>query len=77
VKEIREDGFFMAVELGDGELVSKMADLLLQNGIVTDLFLFNKTAFRISPPLPMTEEEINEASDIIIKCLNILLDGKE
>ena len=77
VKEIREDGFFMAVELGDGELVSKMADLLLQNGIVTDLFLFNKTAFRISPPLPMTEEEINEASDIIIKCLNILQDGKE
>jgi len=77
VKEIRQNGFFMAVELGDSELVSKMADLLLQNGIVTDLFLFNKTAFRISPPLPMTEEEINEASDIIIKCLNILQDGKE
>ena len=77
VKEIRKNGFFMAVELGDEELVSKMADLLLQNGIVTDLFLFNKTAFRISPPLPMTEEEINQAADIIIKCLNILQDGKE
>jgi acetylornithine/succinyldiaminopimelate/putrescine aminotransferase len=70
VKEIRQDGFFMAVELSDGELVSKMADLLLKKGIVTDLFLFNKTAFRISPPLPMTEKEINEAAEIIIECLN-------
>ncbi len=76
VKEIRQDGFFMAVELGDGELVSKMADLLLSNGIVTDLFLFNKTAFRISPPLPMTDDEINKASNIIIDCLNKLQDEK-
>ena len=70
VKEIRQDGFFMAIELGDGELVSKIADLLLKKGIVTDLFLFNKTAFRISPPLPMTEKEINEAAEIIIECLD-------
>ncbi len=72
VKEIRQDGFFMAVDLGNAELVSKFADLALENGIITDLFLFNKTAFRISPPLPMNEAEILQASDIIIKCLDAL-----
>ncbi|MCK5846844.1 MAG: aspartate aminotransferase family protein [Bacteroidales bacterium] len=72
VKEIRKDGFFMAIDLGDGEKTSKMADLLLKNGIVTDLFLFNKTAFRISPPLPMTDEEIIKSSETILECLNLL-----
>ncbi len=72
VKEIRKDGFFMAIDLGDGNKTSKMADLLLENGVVTDLFLFNKTAFRISPPLPMTDKEIDTTADIIIKCLNLL-----
>ena len=72
VKEIRKDGFFMAIDLGDGPRTSKMADLLLKNGVVTDLFLFNKTAFRISPPLPMTDQEIESTADIIIKCLDKL-----
>jgi len=72
VKEIRKDGFFMAIDLGDGDKTSKMAELLLENGVVTDLFLFNKTAFRISPPLPMTDKEIENTSKIIIKCLNLL-----
>ncbi len=72
IKEIRMDGFFMAVDLDDGEKTSRMADLLLENGVVTDLFLFNKTAFRISPPLPMTDEEINSTADIIINCLDKL-----
>ena len=72
VKEIRKDGFFMAIDLDDGEKTSRMADLLLEHGVVTDLFLFNKTAFRISPPLPMTDEEIKSTADIIIKCLDKL-----
>ena len=72
VKEIRMDGFLMAIDLDDGDKTSKMANLLLENGIVTDLFLFNKTAFRISPPLPMTVEEIEKTSETIIDCLNKL-----
>ncbi len=72
VKEIRMDGFLMAIDLNDGDKTSKMANLLLENGIVTDLFLFNKTAFRISPPLPMTFEEIEKTSETIINCLNKL-----
>jgi 4-aminobutyrate aminotransferase-like enzyme len=39
---------------------------------MSDWFLFCDTAFRISPPLTITAEEIEESSGIILGCLNRL-----
>jgi len=60
IREIRGKGLLLAVELGDRELTNQMIRKSLDNGIVMDSFLFCNTAFRISPPLTITEEEIME-----------------
>jgi acetylornithine/succinyldiaminopimelate/putrescine aminotransferase len=65
VKEIRHKGLLMAVELGDADKLQSFISLGLAKGIVSDWFLFCNTAFRISPPLIITEEEIHMTCDLI------------
>ena len=47
-------------------------DLFIERGILSDWFLYCDTAFRISPPLTISEDEIVECVDIIINALNDL-----
>ena len=70
VREIRRSGLLLAVELGSSERMFKMMELFAANGIMSDWFLFCDTAFRISPPLVITEEEIRDSSRIIRECLD-------
>jgi acetylornithine/succinyldiaminopimelate/putrescine aminotransferase len=72
VKEIRRAGLLMAVELGEAAKMYRTMELFKQHGILSDWFLFCDTAFRISPPLVITEDEIRESCDIIIRCLDRL-----
>ena len=69
VLEIRRSGLLMAVELGTSEKLFKMMALFKENGIMSDWFLFCDTAFRISPPLTISEEEIDDSCRIILECL--------
>jgi acetylornithine/succinyldiaminopimelate/putrescine aminotransferase len=75
VREIRRAGLLMAVELGESEKMYRMMELFARRGILSDWFLFCDTAFRISPPLVITEEEIRESCDIIIGCLDELMEA--
>ena len=72
VLEIRRSGLLMAVELGSSEKMFKMMALFKENGIMSDWFLFCDTAFRISPPLTISEEEIDDSCRIILKCLGTI-----
>ena len=72
IKEIRRAGLMLAIEIGDEEKMQKLYPVLLEHGIVTDLFLFKPSAFRISPPLIITEEQIKEVCNIIIDCLDVI-----
>lgn len=72
VRQIRRSGLFMAVELGSSEKLYRIMDLFKEAGILSDWFLFCDTAFRISPPLTVTEEEIRESCRIITDCLDAL-----
>ena len=72
VKEIRHKGLLMAVELGDADKLQSFIRLGLNKGIVSDWFLFCNTAFRISPPLIITEEEIHLTCDLIRQVLDEL-----
>ena len=65
IKEIRGVGLFMAVELLDFKQVKKVIDIAVSKGLVTDWFLFHDSAFRIAPPLTITNEQIKEACDIL------------
>ncbi|MFC2112617.1 aspartate aminotransferase family protein [Bacteroidota bacterium] len=60
IQEIRGMGLYFAVELEDSEKVRKFMKLGIENGIILDSFLFHDTAFRISPPLTISPEQIRE-----------------
>lgn len=72
VKEIRRAGLLMAVELGSSERLYEIMELFKQEGILSDWFLFCDTAFRISPPLTISTEEIEDSTRIILACLDRL-----
>ena len=72
VKEIRRSGLLLAVELGESEKLYKIMELFIEEGILSDWFLFCDTAFRISPPLVISDDEICDSVRIIRRCLDRL-----
>ena len=72
VKEIRRAGLLLAIELGESEKLYKIMDLFIERGILSDWFLFCDTAFRISAPLVISDEEIRDSVRIIRNCLDRL-----
>jgi len=65
IKEIRGIGLFLAVELENFDQVKNFIDTGIENGLVTDWFLFHDSAFRIAPPLIISEEQIIETCKVI------------
>ena len=74
IKDIRHAGLLMAVELNDFEEVKKVINSCLEKGLITDWFLFNDRCLRIAPPLVITEPEIKKACNILLECLDELMD---
>ena len=72
VLEIRRSGLLLAVELGKSEYLYRLMEIFKEEGIMSDWFLYCDTAFRISPPLTISEEEIEECSAIIRRSLDRL-----
>jgi len=70
IGEIRGTGLLLACELGSEEAAKRFVRLAAEEGVVSDRFLFCGSAFRISPPLTITMEEIDEACEIVIRALN-------
>jgi acetylornithine/succinyldiaminopimelate/putrescine aminotransferase len=69
VIDIRYKGLLMAIELGESFKLQQFIKLGIAKGIMSDWFLFCDTAFRISPPLTITEEQIREVCQLINECL--------
>jgi acetylornithine/N-succinyldiaminopimelate aminotransferase len=69
---IRGMGLYLAVELGDADKVYRFLRLALSDGIVSDSFLFCGTAFRVSPPLTITPQQIREVCERIKRLLDRL-----
>ena len=72
VKEIRAAGLLIAVDLGDADKAKKVLDLLLDEGVLTDWFLFQPTSFRIAPPLCISDEEIDLGIEAVRRALDKL-----
>jgi acetylornithine/succinyldiaminopimelate/putrescine aminotransferase len=70
IKKITGKGLLLAVHLENEAKVKKVLTLLIQNGIVSDWFLFCDSALRISPPMIISESEIKEACLIILNALD-------
>ena len=72
VKSIRQKGLMLAVELHSEEKVTEIMHLLLHERLIVDRFLFNKTSFRIAPPLTINTGESTEVVNRVIRCLDAL-----
>ncbi len=72
ILEIRRSGLLLALELGKSEYLYRLMDIFKEEGIMSDWFLYCDTAFRISPPLTISEEEIEECCTIIKRSLDRL-----
>ncbi len=69
IKEVRIHGALGAIDFGVEELNYKIIKACIQNGVISDWFLFCNTATRIAPPLVIPDEElinaINTVKDVL------------
>jgi acetylornithine/N-succinyldiaminopimelate aminotransferase len=70
VKKIRRVGLLLAIDMESTEKVEKTVKNCLQKGLIAFWFLSHPDSFRLSPPLCISLEEIQEAADIILESLN-------
>lgn len=72
IRKINSFGLMMAVYLDNFEQIQKVISYCLQNGLITDWFLFANNCLRIAPPLIITETEIEMSCQIILNALDTL-----
>ncbi|HLF64532.1 MAG TPA: aspartate aminotransferase family protein [Saprospiraceae bacterium] len=72
IREIRNVGLMMAVELSEGISLTDFIRQVFDHGVLTDWFLFDNRSWRISPPLIMNEEEIDMACERLIGILEVM-----
>ncbi len=66
IKAVRSFGLWMAVEFDSFETTKTIIDKCIEEGVLTDWFLFASNCLRVSPPLVITEKEIKKACRIIL-----------
>ena len=66
IREVRGSGLMLAVDLGDAEKVQRVVMGCLARGVLGFWFLSCPTAFRIAPPLCITEDLVREACAAIL-----------
>lgn len=72
IKEIRGRGLMLALLVESSEIASKIILNCLEKGLILFWLLFEGSAIRITPPLTISDEEINEGCDLILEELNNL-----
>jgi len=71
INKVSSRGLMIAVHFDSFETNKKVIDALIEKGVFTDWFLFAANALRISPPLNISDAEIEKACGIILEVLNI------
>jgi acetylornithine/succinyldiaminopimelate/putrescine aminotransferase len=69
---VRSYGLWMAIEFDSFEVTKKVIDECINNGFMTDWFLFAPNCLRVSPPLIISEEQIEKACKIILQACDNL-----
>lgn len=69
IKETRRVGMMFAFDMKSFERVEKVVNRCLEYGLISFWFLSHPYSFRLSPPLNITENQIREAADIILKSI--------
>lgn len=70
IKAKTRSGLMMALHFDSFEQNKQIIDRCIENGVLTDWFLFAPQCMRIAPPLIITEEEIKLACSVIINAIS-------
>ena len=70
IENINGLGLMLAVNLGSPEYTLQVAKRCMEEGLIVFWQLYRNEYLRISPPLTISEEEIKEGCDIILKILS-------
>ncbi len=66
IRNVRGQGLLMAVELDNPAKTRKAVSACIAGGAITEWFLFNENCLRISPPLTISDSEIETACRILL-----------
>lgn len=69
VKEIRRKGMFLAIDMETAERVAKVVERCLELGVIAFWFLSHPDSFRLAPPLNISESELIDATEIILRAI--------
>jgi acetylornithine/succinyldiaminopimelate/putrescine aminotransferase len=69
----RSSGLWMSIQFASNEINQAVIHQCIQNGLITDWFLFAPDRMRIAPPLIITGEELKNVCDTILKSINQVL----
>lgn len=70
IKEIRGKGLMLAAIVETPEIASQIILKCLEKGLLLFWLLFEGKAIRITPPLTISDEELKEGCDILLKVLS-------
>ena len=71
-------GLWFSLQFSSDALAQKVAHTCVQNGLITDWFLFAPDCIRVAPPLIIAEAEIRAACTIILQSIDqVLLEHRE
>jgi acetylornithine/succinyldiaminopimelate/putrescine aminotransferase len=69
IREVRRIGLLFAVDFDSADKVSAIVNYCKDHGVICYWFLSHPYSFRIAPPLTITEHEIKESCDVIIRAI--------
>jgi acetylornithine/N-succinyldiaminopimelate aminotransferase len=70
IRNVSGKGLMLALELESFEFNKKVIDGCIEDGLITDWFLFATNKLRIAPPLIISEDQIRWSCEVILKNLN-------
>ena len=70
IKEIRGKGLMLAVIVETPDIASQIIHQCLKNGLILFFLLFEGRAMRVSPPLNISDQDLEKGCNIILKSIN-------
>ncbi len=67
IKHVSGIGLMLGIEFENFEFNKKLIDACIDDGLITDWFLFASNKLRISPPLTIEKDEITTSCNVILK----------
>lgn len=67
--EIRRVGMMFAFDMVSAERVERVVSRCMEKGLIAFWFLSHPYSFRLSPPLTITQDELNLAADLILQSI--------